>query len=78
MSKSKEQPVDVEKISLVTKGLPDMAPQMTRRELGTLSSHNDEGIPKAVLMMRPRRMEWVGIGWIDSGEPRGDETVIIK
>lgn len=26
--------------------------------------------------MKPRRMEWVGIGWIDCGEPQGDETIV--
>lgn len=49
---------------------------ISRMELAKLTYVNSDDIPKAVVIMRPRRMEWVGIGWIDCGEPRGNETVV--
>lgn len=49
---------------------------ITARELAVLTFCNSDKIPKAVVVLKPRRMEWVGIGWIDCGEPRGDETVV--
>ncbi len=49
---------------------------ISEEALARLSFLNSPKLPKAVVVMRPRRMEWVGIGWIDCGEPKGDEVVV--
>jgi hypothetical protein len=57
--------------------IPLHAKRISTLELAKLTFLNSDDIPKAVVVMKPRRMEWVGIGWIDCGEPRGDEVVVI-
>lgn len=57
--------------------IPLHAKKISTLELAKLTFLDSDDIPKAVVVMKPRRMEWVGIGWIDCGEPRGDETVVI-
>lgn len=58
--------------------IPVNAKRITTLELAKLTYIDSDDIPKAVVVMKPRRMEWVGIGWVDCGEPRGDETVVTK
>ena len=57
--------------------IPLHAKKISTLELAKLTFLDSDDIPKAVVVMKPRRMEWVGIGWIDCGEPRGDETVVV-
>ncbi len=57
--------------------IPLHAKKITTLELAKLTFLKSDDIPKAVVVMKPRRMEWVGIGWIDCGEPRGDEVVVL-
>lgn len=57
--------------------IPIHAKKMTTLELARLTFLDSDDIPKAVVVMKPRRMEWVGIGWVDCGEPRGDEVVVM-
>lgn len=33
--------------------------------------------PAAIAVLVERRMRWVGVGWIDEGEPKGDEPLIM-
>lgn len=58
--------------------LPTNAKTISSIELAKLAYIESDDLPKAVVVMRARRMEWVGIGWIDCGEPRGDEVVVTK
>lgn len=58
--------------------IPLHAKRISTLELAKLTFLDSDDIPKAVVVMKPRRMEWVGIGWVDCGEPRGDEVVVIK
>lgn len=51
---------------------------ITKSELARLAFCNSDKLPQAIVVPKPRRMEWVGIGWIDVGPPRGDETVVIE
>ncbi len=57
--------------------IPLHAKKISTLELAKLTFLDSDDIPKAVVVLKPRRMEWVGIGWIDCGEPRGDEVVVI-
>lgn len=57
--------------------IPISAKRISTLELAKLAYLDSDDIPKAVVVMKPRRMEWVGIGWIDCGEPRGDEVVVL-
>ncbi|MBI4660944.1 MAG: hypothetical protein HY735_19085 [Verrucomicrobia bacterium] len=47
-----------------------------RSELAILSACNSKRVPLAVNDYGVRR-EWVGIGWIDVCEARGDEVVVL-
>lgn len=47
-------------------------------KLSRLSFLNSKDLPSAVVVLRQRRMEWVGIGWVDCGDPRGDEVLVTK
>ena len=58
--------------------IPIHAKRISTLELAKLTYLDSDDIPKAVVVMKPRRMEWVGIGWVDCGEPRGDEVLVIK
>lgn len=57
--------------------IPLHAKRITTLELAKLTYLESDDIPKAVVVLKPRRMEWVGIGWIDCGPPRGDEVVVL-
>ncbi len=57
--------------------IPLHAKRITTLELAKLTFLDSDDIPKAVVVLKPRRMEWVGIGWVDCGEPRGDEVVVM-
>ena len=46
-------------------------------ELKRLSFCNSPRLPKAIAVGGMRR-EWVGIGWIDVGPLRGDETLVVE
>jgi hypothetical protein len=58
--------------------IPLHSKKISSLELAKLTFIDSDDIPKAVVVMKPRRMEWVGIGWVDCGEPRGDEVVVTK
>jgi hypothetical protein len=49
---------------------------ITRTELERLTFCNSKQIPLAVNDGGVRK-EWVGIGWIENGKPRGDEVLVI-
>lgn len=49
---------------------------ITLEELGRLAELNSPRPPRAVVVRRLRRMEWTGIGWLDCGDPRGDEVIV--
>ena len=49
---------------------------ITRSELARLTFCNSKKIPLAVNDGDVRK-EWVGIGWIVSGKPRGNEVLVI-
>lgn len=51
---------------------------ITRGELSRLAFCNSPKLPKAIATPVMRRMEWVGIGWVDCGEPTGDEVIVIE
>jgi hypothetical protein len=49
---------------------------ITRLELSRLSFCNSKRFPMSVNDDGLRK-EWVGIGWIETGKPRGDEVLVI-
>lgn len=49
---------------------------ITFRELKRLSFCNSERLPR-VVEANGRRLRWVGIGWVDEGEPTGRETLVV-
>ena len=49
---------------------------ITRFELSRLSFCNSKNLPLAVNDSGVRK-EWVGIGWIEVGKPRGNEVLVI-
>jgi len=49
---------------------------ITRSELARLTFCNSKKLPLAVNDGGVRK-EWVGIGWIEDGKPRGDEVLVI-
>jgi len=49
---------------------------ITRSELVRLTFCNSKKLPLAVNDDGVRK-EWVGIGWIKDGKPRGDEVLVI-
>lgn len=51
---------------------------ITRSELARLAFCNSDKLPHIVAMPKMRRMEWVGIGWIDVGPATGTEVVLIE
>lgn len=46
-------------------------------ELSRLAFCNSERLP-TVVECNGKRLQWVGIGWVDEGKPRGDETLVIN
>lgn len=54
---------------------------MMRRTIGAddlarMSTVNSRRMPRAV-EQHGKRLEWVGIGWIEAGEPTGREPLVI-
>jgi hypothetical protein len=49
---------------------------ITRSELARLAFCNSKKLP-LVVNDNGIRKEWVGIGWIANGKPRGDEILVI-
>ena len=45
-------------------------------ELERLSFCNSKKLPQVVAALG-RKMEWVGIGWIDTGEADGTEVLVL-
>lgn len=50
---------------------------ITRSQLSRLSICNSKKLPLSVNDGGLRK-EWVGIGWIETGEPHGDEVLVIE
>jgi hypothetical protein len=50
---------------------------ITRSELSRLACCNSKLLPM-VINDRGVRKEWVGIGWIVDGLPRGDEIIVVE
>lgn len=50
--------------------------KITRAKLARLAFTNSPKLPQAVVINGSRK-EWVGIGWIDCGTPRGDEVLVV-
>jgi hypothetical protein len=46
-------------------------------ELRRLTFCNSDRLP-SVIELDGKRLQWVGIGWVNEGEPNGDETLVIK
>lgn len=59
-----------------TKVLSSGQKAITRSELARLAFCNSNKLPLAVNDGGVRK-EWVGIGWIEDGKPRGDEVLVI-
>ncbi len=57
--------------------IPIHAKRISTLELYKLTERLSGDIP-AIVVMRPRRMQYTGIGWIDCGVPKGDETAVTK
>jgi len=55
-----------------------MPKTITSEALARLAFCNSPKLPHVIVVLKPRRMQWVGIGWIDCGEPKGDEVVVIE
>lgn len=49
---------------------------ITRAELCRLSFCNSKHLPMNV-NLDGQRLHWVGIGWLNEGEPIGDEVLVI-
>lgn len=49
---------------------------ITRSELARLAFCNSKKLPLAVNDNGVRK-EWVGVGWIENGEPHGDEALVV-
>lgn len=45
-------------------------------ELERLSFVNSSKLP-SLIEIHDKRMRWVGIGWVDEGEPQGNEVLVI-
>jgi hypothetical protein len=76
--KAKKGTSTFELVSFPKVRIPLHAKKISTLELAKLTFLDSDDIPKAVVVMKPRRMEWVGIGWVDCGEPRGDEVVVTR
>ena len=50
---------------------------ITSNKLYDMERINHSKMPQ-VIELEGRRMQWVGIGWVDEGEPTGDETLVIE
>jgi hypothetical protein len=49
---------------------------ITRAELSRLAFCNSDRLPQ-VVEMDNQRFQWVGIGWVNEGSPRGDEVLVV-
>jgi hypothetical protein len=47
-----------------------------REELARLAFCNSKRLPQ-VIEDDGCRLQWVGIGWVNEGEPHGDETLVV-
>lgn len=77
-SKRKDATGTLELVAFPKYRMPLHAKKISSLELAKLAYIESDELPKSVVILKPRRMEWVGIGWIDCGEPRGDEVVVTK
>lgn len=78
LKKAKKGEATFELVAFPKVRIPLHAKKISSLELAKLTYIDSDDIPKAVVVMKPRRMEWVGIGWVDCGEPRGDEVVVTR
>lgn len=46
------------------------------KELSRLSFCNSRRLPR-IVEKDGKRLEWVGIGWIDIGKPTGQEVLVV-
>ena len=53
------------------------AKTITFSELKRLSFANSERLPQ-VINLNGVRKQWVGIGWVDEGELKGDEVLVVE
>lgn len=67
-----------ELVSFPNARIPLHAKRISTLELAKRAYILSDDLPKAIVVMRARRMQYVGIGWIDCGEPRGDEIAVTK
>jgi hypothetical protein len=49
---------------------------ISRQEIAVLAFCNSKRLP-CVIEMDGSRLQWVGIGWVNEGEPQGDEVLVI-
>ena len=52
-------------------------PTIVRAELAWLAACNSPDLPSPV-EMGGERLRWVGIGWVNEGPARGDETLVLE
>jgi hypothetical protein len=45
--------------------------------LKRLEFTNSKDLPQ-VVVAGGKRLRWVGIGWVDEGEPKGNETLVVE
>jgi hypothetical protein len=50
---------------------------ITYAELARLSFCNSKKLPTTVVK-DGERFQWVGIGWVNEGEPHGDEVLVVS
>lgn len=50
---------------------------ISRSELHRLAFCNSKRLPHLV-EMEGCRFQWVGIGWVNEGKPKGDETLVTE
>jgi hypothetical protein len=48
-----------------------------RNELCRLAFCNSKNLPN-IVEVDGKRKQWVGIGWVDCGEPRGTEILVVN
>ena len=51
-------------------------PTITLKQLKSMVVTNDVNLP-TLIVIDGIRNRWVGTGWVNEGEPRGDETVVV-
>lgn len=48
-----------------------------REALSRLAFCNSKRLPQ-VVEMDGKRLQWVGIGWVDEGDPHGNEVLVVN